>query len=258
MPPTILSHLLPHPSNNDVNESAIPNQQSAIWRIPIAEIRRHEATAPGYAAALFAAGLAWAVHAGVDWDWQMPAVSLWLAALGGLALARPESEPGRARTAGSIVALLAGIAVVAASVLPALVLGSQVRLNAATTAYALGDCAQADRLAARSIEILGTRAPPWQIEALCSIRAGHYAHAEAQLHHGLAEDPDDWQLTAALAATTAAAGVDARAQAAAALRLDPLDPGVRALARALRHGPSRKARAAALAFLSQQSLIESG
>ena len=40
-------------------------------------------------AALFAAGLAWALHAGVDWDWQMPAVSLWFAALGGLALGRP-------------------------------------------------------------------------------------------------------------------------------------------------------------------------
>ncbi len=209
-------------------------------------------------AALFAAALAWAVHAGVDWDWQMPAVSLWLAALGGLALARPERERGRAGTTGAIVALVAGIVVVAVSVLPALVLGSQVRLNAATTAYALGDCTQADRLAARSIEILGTRAPPWQIEALCSIREGRYGRAEAQLRHGLAADPDDWQLTAALAASTAAAGVDARAQAAAALRLNPLDPGVRALARALRHGPSHRARAAAIAFLSQQSLIESG
>ena len=28
-------------------------------------------------AALFAAALAWAIHAGVDWDWQMPAVTLW-------------------------------------------------------------------------------------------------------------------------------------------------------------------------------------
>lgn len=44
-------------------------------------------------AALFAAGLAWALHAGVDWDWQMPAVTLWVFALGGAALAAPARAP---------------------------------------------------------------------------------------------------------------------------------------------------------------------
>ena len=29
----------------------------------------------------------WAIHAGVDWDWEMPAVTLWVFALGGAALA---------------------------------------------------------------------------------------------------------------------------------------------------------------------------
>ena len=46
-------------------------------------------------AALFSAGLAWALHAGVDWDWQMPAASLWFAALGGLALGRRPPHPTR-------------------------------------------------------------------------------------------------------------------------------------------------------------------
>jgi hypothetical protein len=78
------------------------------------------------------------------------------------------------------------------------------------------------------------------------------------LRRGLAVDPDDWQLQAALAASLAAVGSDARTQAQAALALDPIDPGVQALARALRDGPSRKARQAALSFLSDQTLISSG
>jgi len=43
-----------------------------------------------------------------------------------------------------------------------------------------------------------------------------------------------------------------------ALRLNPQDPGVRALAKALAAGPSKAARQAALSYLSQQSLIVSG
>jgi hypothetical protein len=209
-------------------------------------------------AALFAAGVAWAVHAGVDWDWQMPAVSLPFAALGGLALGRPSWRSGTARRFETPRVLAIGLMVVSAAVLPALVLASQVRLNEATNAYAAGNCAQADRLAARSVDLLGTRAAPWQIESLCSALSGRYRHAATQLRNGLAEDPNDWQLKAALAAAIAASGGDAHAQAAAALRLNPLDPGVRALAASLARGPSAKARRAAIAFLSSQSLIGSG
>lgn len=209
-------------------------------------------------AAVFAAGLAWAVHAGVDWDWQMPAISLPFAALGGLALGRPVLRGRSVSVSSSVRAFVAGAVVLGACVLPALVLASQVRLNDATTAYAAADCTSADQLARRSTEILGTRAGPWQIEALCAIRANHFTRAQGLLRQGLAQDPNDWQLQAALAASTAAAGSDARAQAVAALRLNPLDPSVQTLARALSHGPSHAARRAATNFLSEQSLIESG
>ncbi len=209
-------------------------------------------------AALFSAGLAWSLHAGVDWDWQMPAASLWFAALGGLALGRTDSGRIASVRALSLRAFVAGVAVVGVSVFPALVLASQLRLNEATAAYASGDCTRADRLARSSIDALGTRAPPWQIEALCAVQDGQLRSAQADIRSGLAEDPNDWQLQAALAATTAALGNDARTQAAAALRLNPLDPGVQALARALAGGPSSKARQAARTYLSQQPLITSG
>jgi hypothetical protein len=209
-------------------------------------------------AALFSAGLAWALHAGVDWDWQMPAASLWLAALGGLALGRPHRRRERSVRSVSLRAFVVGTAVVGVSVFPALVLASQVRLNEATSAYAQGGCARAVRFAHSSIDALGTRAPPWQMLALCAVQDDQFRRAQTDLRHGLAEDPSDWQLQAALAATTAILGHDARAQAAVALRLNPLDPGVRALAQALLRGPSARARRAARTYLSQQSLITSG
>jgi hypothetical protein len=209
-------------------------------------------------AALFGAGLGWAVHAGVDWDWQMPAVSLWLFALGGLALARPMWRGTTSTTSARMSAFAAAAALVAVCVFPMLVLVSQLRLNEATTAYAAGNCVRAERLAQGSIDVLGTRAPPWQILALCAVRDNRLQLAEADLRGGLAQDPDDWQLQSALAAATAATGHDARSQVALARRLDPNDPTVRALAAALAGGPSAKARRAGVAFLSQQSLISVG
>ncbi|MGD1051113.1 MAG: O-antigen ligase family protein [Solirubrobacteraceae bacterium] len=216
-------------------------------------------------AALFSAGLAWALHAGVDWDWQMPAASLWFAALGGLALGRRTAAPdegapdtGARAVWPSLRALLAGALVLGACVFPALVLASQVRLNDASNAYADGNCTLADRFARSSIDVLGTRAPPWQIEALCAVRAGDYPLAQTDLRSGLAVDPDDWQLEAALAASIAATGSDARPQAARALALNPQDSGVQALAKALAGGPSLRGEAAARSFLSQQSLLVSG
>jgi Flp pilus assembly protein TadD len=143
-------------------------------------------------------------------------------------------------------------------VFPALVLASQVRLNSATAAYATGDCAKAIRLARRSIDVLDTRAGPWQLVALCDVRSGQYRDALVALRAGLAVDPNDWELESALAADRAATGIDARSQAARALALNPLDQGVQGLAHALARGPSKRARQAGLAFLSQQSLIVSG
>jgi O-antigen ligase len=43
-------------------------------------------------AALFAAAFSWTVHAGIDWDWEMPAVTVWLFCVGGAALARAGEE----------------------------------------------------------------------------------------------------------------------------------------------------------------------
>ena len=58
---------------------------------------------PGVAAVL-AAATAWAVHAGVDWDWELTAVSVWVFGLAGLALVRrrrPRRDAGPPGCCGS-------------------------------------------------------------------------------------------------------------------------------------------------------------
>jgi hypothetical protein len=55
----------------------------------------------GAAAAAGAAWTTWLVHAGVDWDWQMPALTVVALMLAGVVLARPPLPPPSAASAGS-------------------------------------------------------------------------------------------------------------------------------------------------------------
>ena len=55
-------------------------------------------------AALFGAALAWALHAGIDWDWEMPAVTLWVFAAGGLALSAVPAAEGEKPDAAAVAA----------------------------------------------------------------------------------------------------------------------------------------------------------
>jgi hypothetical protein len=59
-----------------------------------AVVRLHR-IAPGPATALAGGLAAWAVHAGLDWDWEMPAVTLPALALGAAAIAWSEELSGR-------------------------------------------------------------------------------------------------------------------------------------------------------------------
>ena len=49
---------------------------------------------PRLFAAVFAVTLIWAVHAGVDWDWELPAVGFGVFALSGIALAETTVRRG--------------------------------------------------------------------------------------------------------------------------------------------------------------------
>jgi hypothetical protein len=176
-------------------------------------------------AVLLAAGLAWTVHAGFDWDWEVPGVALWLFAAGGLALARPPCAEERMGSGLRWpVRVLATLGLVALAILPAQVALSQRHLDRSSTALTLEDCPRAVREARASNRALGARPEPLQIEAVCAIRAGHARAALDLIAAARRRDPNDWTRHYTEALIRASAGLDPRPAMARASRLNPYDP----------------------------------
>jgi hypothetical protein len=171
-------------------------------------------------AALFATALAWAVHAGVDWDWETPAVTAWLFALGGAALAAHESSvapsavrPGVRVTLG-LLALLATIA-------PGLVFASQRQLNDGLDALRAGNCSRAVDRATASISTLDIRPEPYEVIALCQAKRGRTGFAIQAMEKAAKRDPDNWRYAFTLGVLQGGAGLDPRPELLRASRLNP-------------------------------------
>ena len=71
---------------------------AAILLVLTGFLLRARGAGRGPPAALLAAGIGWAIHAGIDWDWEMPALTWWLFAFGAMALAAPADRPLTRRT----------------------------------------------------------------------------------------------------------------------------------------------------------------
>lgn len=176
-------------------------------------------------AALTAAGLAWTSHAGVDWDWEMPAVTLWLFALGGTALARRQDhEPRMQRAPHPYARLASGLLVLMVMIVPVLVAVSQRHLGSARAAFALEDCRTAASEARAAISTLAVLPEPYEILAYCEIRSGDPREAVEQMEKAVTRDPGNWNYRYSLAVARGAAGLDPRPAARASARLNPLEP----------------------------------
>jgi O-antigen ligase len=203
-------------------------------------------------AALLAAGLAWAVHAGFDWDWEMPAATIWLFGLGALAISRRSADatvpaPGR-RTRVAV-----GVCCLALIVPPALMVESQRRLNEGVNALKRNDCSAAVDAALASSDVLSVRPEPFEVLGYCDVRLGEGRLGVEMLEAAVRRDPDSWERHYGLALVRAAAGLDPRAEARRALELNPLDPLARRAVRQFRTSDreewKRRARAARLPIL---------
>jgi hypothetical protein len=176
---------------------------------------------------LLAAGLAWAVHAGVDWQWEIPATTLWLFAVGGAALA---AMPGagivrRTPRRGTRVAIGAGLLVLA--VTPAAAALSQLHLNRAARAWERSDCGATIDSANSAIRALSLRAEPYELIGYCDAKLGSPALGVTALEHAVDRDPRNWQLHYGLALVTASAGGDPQPALREARRLNPREALVR-------------------------------
>jgi O-antigen ligase len=189
-------------------------------------------------AALFAASLAWAVHQAFDWDWQMPAVTLSVFILAGLALARPKD--GRAGLSG----LPAGRTLVALgwlilAVAPLLVGVSYARLQRSGQELNRGDCVSARHDALSSLSLSAKRPQAYAILGVCDLEQGFAQAAVPAMTQAVSLEPESWEEQYWLVVARAAAGMDPHAAIRRALEFNPLEPGLRNAARKLRSSNPR-------------------
>ena len=193
-------------------------------------------------AAVLGAGIAWAVHAGIDWDWEMPAVTLWLFAVGGMVLASPGRDPAQLPPPALGARIGVVTACVALAVVPALVLISQARLDDSLDHFKAGDCPAAIDSARDSSAVLGIRAEPYEIVGYCEMRDGSPRRAVVAMEKALDRDPDNWEYRYGLALARAVAGQDPRSDALIALRLNPRDEQTRDAVKRFSNGTRRQWR----------------
>lgn len=176
---------------------------------------------PVYAAA-FAVIVAWLIHAGVDLDWQTPAVTLPVMAMAGAVLARPAGTgargsdglqtPRKSLMNLSVRPALALLCLLAA-VIPSQVALAQSYSDAAVTALGKGDCRRASDKAHAAISATGAEATPYVVLAICAAREGHPLRALGSARTAVSRDPGNWQTHYALALVEGAAGIDPESQA---------------------------------------------
>jgi hypothetical protein len=186
-------------------------------------------------AAIVAITSAWAIHAGIDWDWQMPVVTLPVIALAGASLARPMAKGAETRLharlqgPGSLPRVAVGAAVMALAIIPGLLRLSEGDVQTSLRAFGRGACAQATSAAQRSLTTVGTRPEPWEVIAYCRANRGQFTAATNAMMR-------------------AAAGQDPRSDLRAALQRNPLEALTQAALRQFSHVTKRERRSQAAHF----------
>lgn len=182
-------------------------------------------------AAALGGGVAWAVAAGVDWQWQMPVVTLWLFAVAGSVLGscREPRRVSRPHARWLAVLALAGVAL-----LPARVAQAEGQVTKALLAFRATNCRTATAAAEAARSALDALPAPFLLLGYCAFADHKPTLAVRYAKQAIARDPENWTYHYALANIRGAAGVDPRAEARAALRLNPLEPQVRAMVRTFR------------------------
>jgi O-antigen ligase len=178
-----------------------------------------------YAPAAVGAFAAYLVHAGIDWDWEVPAVTvpaIFCAAVL-LARTRPDEPPwltGRRRAV--TLALLAPLAVVA--------LVGHVGNRAASASIAAteaGDPARGLAEAKRAITWAPWSEEAWQLKGEAELELGDQNAARRSLERGLRRNPDSWSAWFDLA--VASRGRERGRALDRATALNPLSPEVEQL-----------------------------
>ena len=225
----------------------------AIGAILVGLLARCRGPDRAFYAALAAAWLGWTLHAGIDWDWEVPAVTMpvLLLAVAGVAYrpsGQPEgdsepaqagarepreassrairnrSAPRRASGPARLARVLVGLALLALLVTPGLVAISQARLESSLRAWKQSDCTRTVDDALGSLDALPVRPEPFELIAYCDSRFAMNDLADGAMRSAIARDRLAWDLWYGLAMVQGAGRRDPRPAMAEAARLNPLEP----------------------------------
>jgi hypothetical protein len=179
----------------------------------------------GVAVAGLAGYAAFLVHAALDWDWELPVVTVTGLAAGMAALLSTSSPADRVQPTG-------GVRGVAATALAAVALGSLAaltgnwRVSDARAALDAGRAAAAFRSSTRAETLQPWSSEPLLLNAQSRLALGDRLGAHDRLVAAVARDPGHWLGWWLLAAVSEDAA-ERRLAADQARRLNPLAPGLR-------------------------------
>ena len=176
-------------------------------------------------AAAAGAYVAFAAHAAVDWDWQLPAATLAALFTGAalLAAARPAASASL-QTRGRLVVLASLLAL---AVFAFVGLRGNQAVAAAEHAARGGNRAAVIAGAKRASGWAPWSARPWQLRGEAELAQHRLRAARADLRRAAAKDPSDWSIWLDLA--LASSGPERRHALAEASRLNRLQPVIASL-----------------------------
>jgi hypothetical protein len=206
----------------------------AVFVVSLLAAAAMRGQAPPTAAAVAAVGAAWAVHAGIDWDWEVPAVTLVPLALAATAAGVP-ARPSNGRR--RLTPVVVGVSALGLAVLPAVTAIEEVRVDQALGSYQQGRCSTAVPQAEQARSLLGLRPEPTAVLALCAARVGQLADAVELAHVTVTKDPLSWEASYLDALVVGAVGGDPRPGLLAARERDPRGVPPAALLTVLEESP---------------------
>jgi O-Antigen ligase len=166
--------------------------------------------------------LAFLVHAGIDWDWELPAVTLAGLLCGVVLLIEARNEAKRMPLLHLRYAL-AGLAV-AAAVWSMIGLLGNIPASSAGEAIAAGNWSRAAAEARSSIRWAPWSADGWRRRGQAELAQNHLAAARRDLRTAIRKDPQNWDRWFDLALATR--GVAQRRALDHALALNPHSPEI--------------------------------
>ena len=170
--------------------------------------------------AFLAGASALLVHAGIDWDWEMPALFLWFFAASGMVLAAARAAGGAVAGAPDARGRRAGVPGARPHARAHLPQPAPVRAQRARAVRGRLRGAPSSRRSTASTRC--PRAPSRsRYSAYCDAKAGQHRLAVRAMEAARERDPDNWVYAYGLAVTQALAGRDPAAAIADARRLEP-------------------------------------